>query len=136
MYKLRIYKLSGSDKGNLDHEEIFSTREEMVARYNELFKYENYSLNPTAWEKYQNQIDDKLWELQKACNRYKEIDPLADWVLFAINRHISTGRATRQFEVDFVNYPKDKLESLIKKCLNGDRSQDGIIKTVKRIISK
>ena len=85
---------------------------------------------------YQNQIDDKLWELQKACNRYKETDPLADWVLFAVNRHISTGRATRQFEVDFVNYPTDKLESLIKKCLNGDRCNDGIIKTVKRIISK
>ena len=85
---------------------------------------------------YQNQIDDKLWELQKACNRYKEIDPLADWVLFAVNRHISTGRATRQFEVDFVNYPTDKLESLIKKCLNGDKSNDGIMKTVKRIISK
>ena len=50
MYKLRIYKLSGADKGNLDHEEIFSTREEMEARYNELFVYENYSLNPTAWK--------------------------------------------------------------------------------------
>lgn len=85
---------------------------------------------------YQNQIDDKLWELQKACNRYKEIDPLADWVLFAVNRHIFTGRATRQFEVDFINYPTDKLELLIKKCLNGDRCNDGIIKTVKRIISK
>ena len=50
MYKLRIYKLSGADKGNLDHEEFFSTREEMEVRYNELFVYENYSLNPTAWE--------------------------------------------------------------------------------------
>ena len=50
MYKLRIYKLSGVDKGNLDHEEFFSTREEMETRHNELFVYENYSLNPTAWE--------------------------------------------------------------------------------------
>ena len=50
MYKLRIYKLAGADKGNLDHEEFFSTREEMETRYNELFVYENYSLNPTAWE--------------------------------------------------------------------------------------
>lgn len=83
---------------------------------------------------YQNQIDDKLWELQKACNRYKETDCLADWVLFAINRHIGTGRATRQFEFNFVNYPNDKLESLIKKCLNGDRSNDGIIKTVKKVL--
>ena len=50
MFKLRIYKLSGAYKGNLDHEEFFSTREEMETRYNELFVYENYSLNPTAWE--------------------------------------------------------------------------------------
>ena len=85
---------------------------------------------------YQNQIDDQLWELQKACNRYKDIDPLADWVLFAVSRHISTGRATRQFEIDFVNFPINKMEMLIKKCLNGDKSDDGIIKTVKRIISQ
>lgn len=50
MYKLRIYKLSGSDKGNLDHEEFFSKKEAMETRYDELFVYENYSLNPTAWE--------------------------------------------------------------------------------------
>ena len=50
MYKLRIYKLSGADKGNLDHEEFFSTKEAMEVRYNELFMYGNYSLNPTAWE--------------------------------------------------------------------------------------
>ena len=50
MYKLRIYKLSGADRGNLDHEEFFSKREEMETRYNELFVYENYSLNPTAWK--------------------------------------------------------------------------------------
>lgn len=50
MYKLRIYYLSGINKGNLDHEEFFSTREDMEARYKELYKRKNYSLNPTAWE--------------------------------------------------------------------------------------
>lgn len=84
---------------------------------------------------FQNQIDDKLWELQKACNRYKQTDCLADWVLFAVSRYIYTGRATRQFESDFVNFPNEKLEALIKKCLNGDKSNDGIIKTVKKIIA-
>ena len=85
---------------------------------------------------YQNQIDNQLWELQKACNRYKEIDPLADWVLFAVSKYISTGRATRQFELDFVKFPIGKMETLIKKCLNGDKSDNGIIKTVKRIITQ
>ena len=82
-----------------------------------------------------NQIDDKLFELQKACNRYKNTDCLADFVLFAVNRYIMTNRATRKFEYDFVNYPIDKLEYLIKQCLNGDRSDDGIIQTCKRILS-
>lgn len=85
---------------------------------------------------YQNQIDNQLWELQKACSRYKETDPLADWVLFAVTRYINTGRATKQFEMDFVHYPIDKLGILIKKCLAGDRSDDGIIKTFRRLISQ
>ena len=50
MYKLRIYKLSGSDKGNLDHEELSDTKEQMDKRYDELFNRNLYSLNPTAWK--------------------------------------------------------------------------------------
>ena len=84
----------------------------------------------------QNQIDDKLWKLQMACNRYKEIDQLSDYVLFAVSRYISTGRATRQFELDFVNFPDSRMEDLIKKCLNGDRSDNGIVQTAKNIICK
>ena len=45
MYKLRIYKSSGKDKGNLDHEEMFNTKEQMDERYNK-FK----SVKPTAWK--------------------------------------------------------------------------------------
>lgn len=51
MYKLRIYKKYGIDKGNLDHEEFFESKEEMDKRYNELFVYSDYILNPTAWKK-------------------------------------------------------------------------------------
>ena len=36
MYKLRIYKKSGRDKRNLDHEELFNV-------------VKNYSLSPTVW---------------------------------------------------------------------------------------
>lgn len=49
-YKLRIYKLSGPNKGDLDHEEFFSTRESMNTRYNELFRQKNRAYNPTAWK--------------------------------------------------------------------------------------
>lgn len=78
-----------------------------------------------------DEIDNKLFELQEVCNRYYEIDHLAIWVLFALSKYISTGRATRQFEQSFLEYPKEKFEYLIKKCLNGDRSDNGIIKTCK-----
>lgn len=49
-YKLRVYVTSGPDKGNLDHEEFFDSIEELDKRYNELFNYELFSLNPTALE--------------------------------------------------------------------------------------
>lgn len=50
-YKLRHYKRTGSFKGDLDYEEFFETKEQMDNRYNEVFIYEDYSLNPTAWKK-------------------------------------------------------------------------------------
>ena len=48
-YKLRVYITSGHSKGNLDHEEFFNSIEELDNRYKELFDYNLYSLNPTAW---------------------------------------------------------------------------------------
>ena len=49
-YKLRFYKLSGPDKGNLSHEEFFQDREQMETRYREVFQREPYAYNPTAWQ--------------------------------------------------------------------------------------
>lgn len=54
-FKLRIYKKFGTDKGNTDHEEFFSTKEEMDKRYKELFCLNDYALNPTAWKRH---VDD------------------------------------------------------------------------------
>ena len=36
-------------RGNVDHEEFFDSIEELDKRYNELFDYNLFSLNPTAW---------------------------------------------------------------------------------------
>lgn len=55
MYKLQIYKLFGLDKGNLDHEEFFDTKEQMDKRYDELFQRDLYGLNPTAWVQIDNE---------------------------------------------------------------------------------
>lgn len=54
MYKLRIYFTSGDCAGYLDHEEFFETKEELDARYKELFKYELLGSNPTAWKRIGN----------------------------------------------------------------------------------
>ena len=80
-------------------------------------------------------IDNQLWELQKACNIYAAVDPLAPWVLNAVTRYLVTDRATKQLLHDFCAYPVADLEELIKKALNGDKSDDGILKSVKRSIS-
>ena len=53
MYKLRIYKLSGSDKGNLDHEEIFDTKEQIDKRYDELFNMKNNEHDFHSFERWQ-----------------------------------------------------------------------------------
>jgi hypothetical protein len=80
------------------------------------------------------ELENKLFELQMVCNRYKAVDQLADWVLYAITSYIHTGRATVAFIRAFNNFPTDRFQDLIRKCLNGDRSDIGIIKTAKRMI--
>ncbi len=50
-YKLRIYYKSGAQKGNLKREEFFDSLDAMQQRYRELFKSREYALNPTAWER-------------------------------------------------------------------------------------
>lgn len=49
-FKLRIYYQKGSNKGNLDKEEFFESKEEMMRKYMQLRNKEDASLNPTAWE--------------------------------------------------------------------------------------
>lgn len=79
-------------------------------------------------------IDDKIFELQKAANRH--IDPLAIWTVYAITRYIYTGRSTAQFEKAFCEYPTEKMSDLIAYCMNHDRSDIGIIKSIKHLIFK
>ena len=50
MYKLKFYNKTGVNKGNLNHEEFFQTLEELQSRYHDVFVYNDYSLNPTAWK--------------------------------------------------------------------------------------
>lgn len=53
-YKLWIYYKSGQQQGNLKREEFFDSLDAMQQRYRELFKPEQYALNPTAWKRINN----------------------------------------------------------------------------------
>ena len=103
---------------------------------------ENSSPATSTWRKENKnmsvsytQIDNQLWALKNACYNCKSITPYADWVLYAVERHIGTGRATAQFVARFSAYPQDRLQDLVLASLKGDASEDGIIRKVKRIIS-
>lgn len=54
MYKLRFYNKTGASKGNLNHGEFFQTLKELQSRYNDVFVYNDFSLNPTAWKQSAN----------------------------------------------------------------------------------
>jgi hypothetical protein len=82
----------------------------------------------------QDKIENNLLRLQEATNNYKVINPLADWVLFAVSRYISSRKAPKDFERAFANFDSKKFGDLVKECLRGDKSDDGIIKTCKRIM--
>ena len=75
---------------------------------------------------------EKLFGLSKACSVHQS--KTAIYVLYAIERHIMTGRATRQFEENFLQFPNEKFSELIDYCLERDLSNDGIIKSVKHFI--
>lgn len=50
-YKLRVYKISGKDKGKIDHEEFFQKKEEMDERYLYFLSYRiGWDPLPTAWK--------------------------------------------------------------------------------------
>ena len=84
----------------------------------------------------QNAIDAKLWELHSACVKHCEADRLAMLVLYAIADYINTDKAPRKFVADFIACPDSSLEDLIRCCLSGDRSANGIIKTCKKVLAR
>ena len=84
----------------------------------------------------QNAIDAKLWDLHSACVKHCATDRLAMLVLYAIVDYINTDKAPRKFVADFVSYPDSSLEDLIRCCLSGDRSANGIIKTCKKVFAR
>lgn len=56
-YKLHIYYKTttrGHLKGNIERKEYFDSLKELDQRYRELFVYNDFALNPTAWESNDN----------------------------------------------------------------------------------
>lgn len=64
-FKVRTYKKTGSHRGNKDQEFFFDKAETALEKYEELFRKEDYSLNPTLWA-FSGEADDWV--------RYSETD--------------------------------------------------------------
>lgn len=64
-FKIRTYKKTGIEKGNLERELFYNTAEETLTKYKELFRREYLALNPTLWARSGN---DREWY------RYSEPD--------------------------------------------------------------
>lgn len=77
-------------------------------------------------------LDEKLEQLQRAARRNS--DPLAMWVVYALSHYFHDG-ATALFQCKFEAYSTDNYEYLISYCMKRDRSDDGIIKSVSKLIS-
>ena len=58
-FKMRVYYITGTNKGNLKEELFFDSLEEMEKEFSKLFRYDLYSYNPTLWE-YDEKINDYI----------------------------------------------------------------------------
>lgn len=74
--------------------------------------------------------DAQLFELFKVCHQRKEEHPCAEWVLYAAERHIGTGRATIDFLERFNTLPNDQLADMVDYCLKHDLADESIIKSI------
>lgn len=81
-------------------------------------------------------IDDQLFNLSAACSANLNNNKCSMWVLYAVSRHIDTGRATRDFEKRFCTLSREQLDQLVNYSLMTGLSDDDIIKRVKNFLSK
>lgn len=49
-YKLHVYMTKGTCKGDIDHKEYFTNRNDMIKRYIQLYDPKLNAYRPTAWE--------------------------------------------------------------------------------------
>lgn len=77
-------------------------------------------------------LDEKLEQLQRAARKHSE--PLAIWVVYALSHYFHDG-ATALFQRKFEAYPTANYDYLISYCMKRDRSDDGIIKSISKLIS-
>lgn len=83
-----------------------------------------------------DKLIDQLHAVYHFAKTHKEEYRFADYVGFALDRYISTRRASNDFEQAFVALPPEKLEDLIRYCLRKGQnlSDDGIIANCKKYL--
>lgn len=81
-----------------------------------------------------NKTENQLWELERICIICNEEISCSNWVLYAISRHIYTGRATKEYEDKFSALTKSQLIKMVKYCLDRGKSDDEIIANTKKFM--
>ena len=106
-------------------------------------------------------IDDKLYELQQAARRHP--DPLAIWAVYALEYYINEAKKIAAYEITKLIHGEEEakkseeaaealfgnggnidgihirgtveiISDMITYCMNHDRSDSGIIKSIKKLI--
>lgn len=83
-----------------------------------------------------DKIDAQLWKLHDVCRENLYKNRLSNYVLFALNHYINTGRASVAFLKRFIVLQNEDLLEMVNACLKGKATDDDIIKVAKNFVKK
>lgn len=83
-----------------------------------------------------DKIDSQLWKLHDVCRENLYKNRFSNYVLFALNHYINTGRASVAFLNRFITLQNEDLLEMVNACLKGKATDDDIIKVVKNFVKK
>lgn len=83
-----------------------------------------------------DKIDAQLWKLHDVCRENLYKNRFSNYVLFALNHYINTGRASVAFLKRFIALQNEDLLEMVDTCLKGKATDDDIIKVAKDFVKK
>lgn len=80
-------------------------------------------------------ISEQLYKLSLTCDNNISSNKLSNYVFFAVDRYIRSGRASVAFCKKFINLPDENMGEMIEYCLEKSTSDDGIMEAVKGFLN-